>query len=43
MKEHVSVIEKACGQMQADYVPLTTKTPYATALADFVARRSRKR
>lgn len=43
VREHVSVIEKACGQMQADYVPLTTKTPYATALADFVARRSRKR
>jgi uncharacterized protein (DUF58 family) len=43
VKEHVSVIEKACGQMQADYVPLTTKTPYAQALADFVARRSRKR
>ena len=43
VKEHVSTIEKACGQMQADYVPLTTKTPYATALADFVARRSRKR
>ena len=43
VKEHVSVIEKACGQMQADYVPLTTKTPYSEALADFVARRSRKR
>jgi uncharacterized protein (DUF58 family) len=43
VKEHVSVIEKACGQMQADYVPLTTKTPYAGALADFIARRSRKR
>lgn len=43
VKEHVSVIEKACGQMLADYVPLTTKTPYATALADFMARRSRKR
>ena len=43
VKEHVSIIEKACGQMQADYVPLTTKTPYSQALADFVARRSRKR
>ena len=43
VKEHVSVIEKACGQMQADYVPLTTKTPYSQALSDFVARRSRKR
>ncbi len=43
VKEHISIIEKACGQMQADYVPLTTKTPYSRALADFVARRSRKR
>ncbi len=43
VKEHVAVIEKACGQMQADYVPLTTKTPYSRALSDFVARRSRKR
>ena len=43
VKEHVSHIEKACGQMQADYVPLTTKTPYAQALADFVARRTRRR
>lgn len=43
VKEHVSFIEKACGQMQADYVPLTTKTPYAQALTDFVARRGRKR
>ena len=43
VKEHVSIIEKACGQMQADYVPLTTKMPYSDALLDFVARRSRKR
>jgi uncharacterized protein (DUF58 family) len=42
VKEHVSLLEKACGQMQADYVPLTTKTPYARALADFISRRSRK-
>lgn len=42
VKEHVSLLEKACGQMHADYVPLTTKTPYARALADFISRRSRK-
>jgi uncharacterized protein (DUF58 family) len=42
VKEHVTILEKACGQMQADYVPLTTKTPYSRALADFISRRSRK-
>ena len=42
VKEHVTLLEKACGQMQADYVPLTTKTPYARAMADFISRRGRK-
>ncbi len=42
VKEHVSLLEKACGQMQADYVPLTTKTPYSRALADFISRRARR-
>jgi uncharacterized protein (DUF58 family) len=42
VKEHVATIERACGQMQADYVPLTTKTHYRQAFSDFIARRSRK-
>lgn len=43
VREHVARIEGACGRMQADYVPLSTKTPYARAIEDFLARRTGKR
>lgn len=43
VKEHVSALEKACGQMQADYVPLTTKSMFVKAVANFLARRAKKR
>ena len=43
VKEHVQKIESACGQMKADYVPITTKTPYERAIADFLARRGSRR
>ena len=29
--------------MQADYVPLTTKTMFVKAVADFLGRRAKKR
>ena len=31
---------RACGQLQADYVPLSTKQSHAKALTDYLARRS---
>jgi len=43
VREHVAKIEAACGRLQADYVPLSTKMPYTTALADFLARRGARR
>lgn len=43
VNDHVQALEKACGQMKADYVPLTTKTPYARAISDFIARRDTRR
>ncbi len=43
VKEHVTALEKACGQMQAEYVPLTTKSMFVKAVADFLSRRAKKR
>jgi hypothetical protein len=39
VKDHVTKLEKACGQLRADYVPITTKQPYTKALSDFLGRR----
>ena len=41
VKQHVAQIEAACGQLNADYVPVSTKQPYHEALADFLGRRRR--
>ena len=41
IRKHVAQIEGACGQLNADYVPVTTKQPYHEALADFLGRRRR--
>ncbi|MBP7950983.1 MAG: DUF58 domain-containing protein [Verrucomicrobiales bacterium] len=40
VREHVAKLEKACGQLRADYIPVTTKQPYTRALADFLGRRA---
>jgi len=32
-------VEAGCGQMQIDYVPLNTKTPFDRALAEYLSRR----
>ena len=39
----VSRIESGCGQMKADYVPMSTKEPFDLALADYLARGRRVR
>lgn len=39
----VSTIKSACSQMKADYVPMSTKTPFHEALADCLSRRRKSR
>ena len=41
VRQHVARIESACGQLNADYVPVSTQQPYHEALADFLGRRRR--
>ena len=43
VREHVQKLESACGRLNADYVPLSTRTPYTRAMADFLARRASRR
>jgi len=40
VREHVTKMEKVCGQLRADYVPITTKQPFTKALSEFLGRRS---
>ena len=37
--EFVDTIEEGCGQMKADYVPLSTKAGFDQALSDYLSRR----
>lgn len=39
VKSHLKSIELACGQMQADYVPVNTKTPVPEALFAYFSQR----
>ena len=39
VKQHLKSIELACGQMQADYVPVNTKTPITEALFSYFSQR----
>jgi len=39
VQSFVSAIEMACSQIRADYVPVTTKTPFQEALSDCLSRR----
>jgi uncharacterized protein (DUF58 family) len=43
VRSFVAGLERSCGQMQADYVPMTTKEPFEKALATYIARRRHNR
>lgn len=38
----VREVKRACGEMNADYLPLSTAQPYDKMLADYLSRRTRK-
>jgi uncharacterized protein (DUF58 family) len=42
VRAHIEMIERGCGQMRADYVPVNTKESYAKALTDYLARRGQR-
>lgn len=42
VRAHLQAIESACGQLQADYYPISTKRPYSQALLDYLSRRGRR-
>lgn len=39
VQEFLKTISDGCGQMHADYVPITTKKPFDVVLTDYLARR----
>ena len=41
LKEFIASIESVCGNLRADYVPVTTKTPVSEALVRYLGRRKR--
>ena len=41
IRAFLRTVEAGCGQMAADYVPLSTGTPFERGLADYLARRRR--
>lgn len=41
LKEFIASIESVCGNLRADYVPVTTKTPVSEALVKYLGRRKR--
>ena len=41
VREYLKVISTGCGQMNVDYVPISTKTPFDKVLTDYLARRQR--
>ena len=43
LEQFLRSIDKACGQMQVDYVPMNTREPYAVALSNFLANRAARR
>ena len=43
VREFVKTIEKGCGQIQADYIPMTTKERFDRALSIYLARRRHNR
>jgi len=43
VRAFVDKLERSCGQMKADYVPMTTKRSFDTALADYLSHRRQGR
>jgi uncharacterized protein (DUF58 family) len=43
IRNFVSTLEEACGQMEVDYVPMNTKTPFEVSLSSFLATRQRSK
>jgi uncharacterized protein (DUF58 family) len=43
VRAHLQLVERACGQLQADYHPVSTEQPYAEALMNYLSRRGRRR
>ncbi len=41
VREFLKIISTGCGQMQADYVPMSTSVPFDKALSDYLASRQR--
>jgi uncharacterized protein (DUF58 family) len=41
VRRFLKEISAGCGEISADYVPMSTKTPFDKALSDFLARRHR--
>lgn len=41
LREFIDSVEKVCGNLRADYVPVTTKTPISETLAKYLGRRRR--
>jgi len=41
LKEFISSIEDVCGNLRADYVPVSTKTPVSEALVRYLGRRKK--
>ncbi|MEM7697810.1 MAG: DUF58 domain-containing protein [Verrucomicrobiota bacterium] len=39
VRNHLKSVEQACGQLQADYVPINTKTPVTEALFGYFSQR----
>ena len=39
VNEFLKILKDGCGQMMADYVPISTKVPFEKSLADYLARR----
>jgi hypothetical protein len=39
LKDFIASIESVCGNLKADYVPVSTKTPVSDALVRYLGRR----
>ena len=39
VRHHIQTLERGCGQMRADYVPVNTKQNYVKVLTDYLTRR----
>ena len=42
VRAHLQKIERGCGQLHVDYVPVSTKQPYTKALVEYLGRRDKR-